>query len=100
MQPTLENRVETLEVRVSKNEASILQLSKDIKQLGHDIGVHFDRNTDAIMQEVHKIEAKLETRFERLEATMATKDDILALKATQTEQGAKLDQLLELLKRS
>jgi hypothetical protein len=79
MQPTLEDRVESLEVRVSKTEASTLKISRDIKQLGLDIGDAIDRNTAAIMQEVRKIEAKLEARGATM-ATMATKDDISALK--------------------
>ena len=112
---TLLKRVEDLE----KSKESIDFTLKDLKhettimhaivvtrldELKLDVGKIGDRliRLDDRVTEAHKELAELRIehgkRFDRIEATMATKDDISALKATQDAQGKALQEHTELLK--
>jgi uncharacterized coiled-coil protein SlyX len=73
MQPTLENRVETLEIRMSKAEAGLLPHSKDAKLSHQDL-------TDAIAFSTQKIEKRIdqvEARLANLEAGQQRQEQLL-----------------------
>ncbi|HWS82931.1 MAG TPA: hypothetical protein VN207_01585 [Ktedonobacteraceae bacterium] len=55
-----------------------------------------DGHTEVLGQIVNVSEGHTK-RFDHIDAAIATKDDVAALKATQAEQGAKLDLILQLL---
>jgi uncharacterized coiled-coil protein SlyX len=118
MQPRIESRISSLEKRATTIEANIEELSsdtaenfrslrQDIKHLADDIEASFKQSAEYQVKQEQMIEA----RFDKIEATMATKEDVAALKATQSEhskrfdkleatqseQGQKLDQILQLL---
>jgi ABC-type hemin transport system substrate-binding protein len=80
-------RIKEIEVDTSEN---FREIKHDIKQLGEHVDLGF-RQAHAYIQE------NIESRLDRIEAAMATKDDIAALKTAQIEQAQKLDQLLQLL---
>lgn len=87
--PTVESRVESLELRTSKNEASILQMGntlatkqdikREIEQAYRDIGKAFDDHAQGFVQEIHKHLEPIEKRLDRVEAIMATKEDLSSL---------------------
>jgi len=112
MQPRPESRIESLEKRASTIEAAILELSSDtaeeLKAIRQDIK-HFD---EGMMSSFKKIGdtiidtlatkddiSAVEARLDRIETIMATKEDIGRIEAVQTEQGKKLDLLLELVQK-
>ena len=100
MQPTLEFRMESLELRTSKVEAGFIQLSntsvtkQDIKQEIQQAYLYIGDTINTVIKEMNKQIEPITKRLDWIE------QDISDLKATQTEQGAKLDQILELLKKS
>ena len=67
-----------------------------LRSLKTTMADRFDRHDERIT-EVHKDVAALEMAMRDVKSTMATKDDIATLKTAQTEQGQKLDQILQLL---
>jgi len=108
MTPKPESRIKSLEQRVTDVEASIVELSSDTaeelrairqeikasyKEIG-DFFVKLDSGLETLKAETKEDLGKLENRLDRIEATMATKDDISALKATQERQEQLLQQIL------
>lgn len=102
MQPRPESRIESLEKRASTIEATILELANDmaeelrairqeLKSSYNEIGTLFDQNFERL--------SALETRLDRIETAMATKNDIKSLDSRLGEQGRKLDQLLQLVQK-
>jgi len=108
----LEKRVEKLEqqtepIKVTRIEidpsgirehlAETNKLLRGIAQTQPDHGEKLDtleRGQQSIRQDIVAIHDVFVKDFDRIETTMATKDDVVALKA---EHGAKLDLILQLL---
>lgn len=75
--PRPESRIKSLETRASTIEASIEELSADQAESNKALFQHVQlgfKQAHTYMQE------EIETRLDRIEATMATKDDITELK--------------------
>ena len=62
-QPTLENRVKSLEYRTTRTEAGLIQISKEIKQGHLEIGKALDSHADGIMEEIRKRAEPIERRL-------------------------------------
>jgi ubiquinone biosynthesis protein UbiJ len=90
MQPTLEDRVESLEQRTSRTEAGIIKISKDIKKLDDGIKASYAAIGDALNEGFDNVAT--------IKATMATKDDISALKDDISRIETRLDSHEDLLR--
>jgi uncharacterized coiled-coil protein SlyX len=100
MNPRPESRIKVLEGRTSALEAAVEELAGDVaeelrairQELNksyNEIGTLFDQNFEKL--------SVLETRLDRIEVAMATKEDVRRLDGRLDEQGKKLDQIFHVL---
>jgi uncharacterized coiled-coil protein SlyX len=111
MQPRPSSRIKSLETRATTIEAAVEELSsdqaeglkdlkQDIKELDDSVKASYKTIGDTFMA----VEANIGARLDRIESTMATKEDIsrletdiASIRTTQDEQSQMLKQILNRL---
>jgi uncharacterized coiled-coil protein SlyX len=96
MQPRPESRVESLEKRASTIEATLIELSSDTAEELKVIRLEVGQLNDGMIASFKQIGEIFDRNFERFDAVEVRLDRI---ESAQTEQGKKLDQLLQLVQK-
>jgi hypothetical protein len=73
------------------------EIKQDIKQEIEQAYLHIAKTIDDVIDEIHKSTEPIAERVDRIEATMATKDDLSKLETRMNTMDSKLDQILQLL---
>jgi uncharacterized coiled-coil protein SlyX len=106
MTPRPESRISTLEKRVSTLEASVEELSNDtaeelrvIRQDNKTLFDHMQKGFHQAHEFVQERFAEVNTRLDRIEATMATKEDLSKLESRMDDKMSAMEsRLIEAMK--
>jgi archaellum component FlaC len=107
-QPRPESRISALEKRASTLEAQVEELSSDTDEHFRALRQTMEGNFTELKQDIKQLADGIKASYvsigdtfiamgNDIKASVATKEDLAALKASQDEQGAKLDLILQLL---
>jgi len=107
MQPRPSSRIKSLETRATTIEAAVEELSSDqaegLKDLKQGINLLDGGMRDSfktIGDTFMAVEANIGARFDKIESTMATKEDISRLETDITSIKATQEQILKLLQKN